>query len=939
MRLHHWRLALLLPTALVAVSLGLLGTMGVLGFHAARDALIEKELADLEHDAEARAARLSLWLEGIVEEIAFFAAGPVVFDATRALLGALQVQGTASAGAGYDRVHRAHDPYFQTLRKAHRIEEILLLNETGQAIYSTSAPGRPKVGGPEIRALSDMKGAAKGPSAGQGRAPHTAVLEGAKGSRDLVLLAEIPNPYGPPLGSLVFRISADTVAAQVPQGRAGTAQVIGPAGRVLAGGGDALPVPDQPQGSRLGEAGAAYGWAPVAALPAWTVVTQRPVEAVLATVTGVGQLMLAYAAGAVVLFALFGFGLSRYLLRPLQRQRAALRAIAAGDDATEVPDRARGDEIGEIARGLEEVREALETASGIAAENRFKGAALETTTAALMMTDSDFHVTYLNHAIREMMERLSGDFSRVVKDFSPDALIGQNMDRFHGDPARIRGLLDDPSKLPFRTDIPIGNARLQIDVSPVRSDDGTLVGMVIEWVDVTADRRDQAVLAAIESSQLKAEFDLSGRLTGSNGNFLECCGVEESLLRQQKLDDWIALLGSEAGRDLQQRLATGAPVHGRFSLRPTPGSGERIVEGGFSPIRNRAGAPAGYVLIGSDVTEAQRRMVAGEEARQRMEADQHAVVEALRIGLRNMSDGDLSIRLNESFSSEYEGLRRDFNEALQRLGDAMRDIAIETVSMQQETGEISRAADEMSRRTEKQALTLQSTAARLDEVTKHVASAAEGASRADRIVAEARNSAERSGSVVDEAEGAMAAIASSSREVVKVVEVIDDIAFQTSLLALNAGVEAARAGEAGRGFAVVATEVRALAQRCSNAAGEIGTLISSSGRHVERGVELVGQTGDALKTIVGSISEIADYIGAVARAGEEQSRGLAEVNGSVNQIDQVTQETAAMFEETNSAAHALADRAGGLARTAGHFRLDLPVEGGPALVPDRREAS
>ncbi|MHC9237374.1 methyl-accepting chemotaxis protein [Pseudooceanicola sp. 502str34] len=949
MRLHHVRLALLLPAALVTVSALLLGAMGVLSSQTARESLLAKELAAMELETQARADRLSLWFEQFESELAFFADSPGVADAARAFQGvrpgAVAIEG--GAPASLTRVMERYDPFLQRLREAHDLDELLLVAPTGDVLYSTSGDAVPEA------AVSAALRRALAEGAAQSGARLQMETLSAEAGPAILGFAPVQNPFGAPQGILVFRVDGSSLRKHLPQSGRSAVLLIGPDGTSVG----APPVTAGAQiGSVIGaETGAPSGsgvvltpdgeavaWASVAQARGWRVASRRELSEILSTAGEVRQRMFFYGGGTVALFALFGAVLSRYLLRPLGRQRAAMEAIARGDAAQSVPDTHRGDELGAMARGLDAVRQAQAAAAKIAAENRFKGAALETTTAALMMTDADFNVIYLNGAIREMMEQLSGDFSRVVKDFSPESLIGRNMDGFHADPGRIRGLLDDPAKLPFRTDIPIGNARLQIDVSAVRDGDGTLVGMVIEWVDVTSERRDQAVLAAIENNQVKAEFDLSGRLVGTNANFLQCCGVDEETLRRLSFADWIVDTGSTPEiAPLRERLGKGAAVHGRFCLTPGATSSVKFVEGGFSPVLNRKGGAAGFVLIGSDVTEAQQHLAAGEAARQRMEADQHAVVESLRVGLRNMSDGDLSVRLMTPFSEEYEGLRRDFNEALQRLGDALRDIALETISMQQETGEISKAADEMSRRTERQALTLQSTAVRLDEVTKHVAGAAEGATRADRVVAEARDSAERSGTVVDEAEGAMAAIATSSREVVKVVEVIEDIAFQTSLLALNAGVEAARAGEAGRGFAVVATEVRALAQRCSNAAAEIGTLISSSGRHVDRGVALVGQTGEALKRIVGSITEIADYIGEVARAGEEQSLGLAEVNRAVTQIDQVTQETAAMFEETNSAAHALADRAQGLARTAEHFRLDGTDAGDvPGARPSRRrEAS
>jgi methyl-accepting chemotaxis protein len=289
--------------------------------------------------------------------------------------------------------------------------------------------------------------------------------------------------------------------------------------------------------------------------------------------------------------------------------------------------------------------------------------------------------------------------------------------------------------------------------------------------------------------------------------------------------------------------------------------------------------------------------------------------------LRHLSGGDLRERLDTPFAGEYDQLRLDFNEAVDALDTTLSEFARETAGMKLETKEICDAAGDMAERTEKLAMTLQENAARLDELTGTVRTTADGAVRASEAAKDARLRAEKSGDVVDEAESAMAAIAGSSAEVGKVISVIDDIAFQTNLLALNAGVEAARAGAAGRGFAVVATEVRALAQRCSDAAAEIATLISASDQHVARGVSLVGQAGEALKSIVRSITEISDHVTDIASAGKAQSEGLAQVNSATTQIDQATQSNAAMFEETNAASQALAQRSEVMLEAINRFSL------------------
>jgi methyl-accepting chemotaxis protein len=194
------------------------------------------------------------------------------------------------------------------------------------------------------------------------------------------------------------------------------------------------------------------------------------------------------------------------------------------------------------------------------------------------------------------------------------------------------------------------------------------------------------------------------------------------------------------------------------------------------------------------------------------------------------------------------------------------------------------------------------------------------------VVSRTKLDVDRSGVIVQQAIAAMGNIEDSSRQVGQIIGVIDEIAFQTNLLALNAGVEAARAGDAGRGFAVVASEVRGLAQRSAEAAREIKALVAASATQVKAGVKLVGETGDVLGQIVTKILEVNTLVGSIAGSVQQQSSGLAEISTAVTQMDQVTQQNAAMVEETTAASHALAGQASDLARMTGRFQLgDSPI--------------
>lgn len=401
-------------------------------------------------------------------------------------------------------------------------------------------------------------------------------------------------------------------------------------------------------------------------------------------------------------------------------------------------------------------------------------------------------------------------------------------------------------------------------------------------------------------------------------------GISKDIHQNQQ---WVQmLLAGSAGILLLAILLTRVLI--LSPLRKISATTERLAEGdlaevkGFEKSSDEIHRIARALAIFRDsLVERQELAEATEKERAARNAEQKAAVTAIGEGLERLSAGDLSRPINAAMSDGYGKLKDDFNSAQENLRHALSEVVSSVSSIHTGAAGIGEATRQLSHRTESQAATLEETAAALDQMTASVRSSADSAKNVESAMQEAKREAEESGEVVNSAVAAMTEIDNSSGQISQIVNVIDDIAFQTNLLALNAGVEAARAGESGKGFAVVASEVRALAQRSAESAKEIKNLINESSEHVERGVELVGKTGDALTSILERFSQVSNLVSGIAEVTAEQSAGLNEINLGITQLDRVTQQNASMVEETTDAGQMLNADADRMAELTGQFNI------------------
>ncbi|AUI68016.1 methyl-accepting chemotaxis protein [Beggiatoa leptomitoformis] len=314
-----------------------------------------------------------------------------------------------------------------------------------------------------------------------------------------------------------------------------------------------------------------------------------------------------------------------------------------------------------------------------------------------------------------------------------------------------------------------------------------------------------------------------------------------------------------------------------------------------------------------------------EGVNQIMNYNQLAVEDTMRM-FAALAKGDLTQKIDRNYLGSLEQLKNDANSTVDKLTEIITFIkeSADTVSTASE--EISTGNISLSQRTEEQAASLEETAASMEEMTSTVQQNADNARQATQLASTARERAAQGRGVVGSAVQAMSAISESSRRVADIISVIDEIAFQTNLLALNAAVEAARAGEQGRGFAVVATEVRNLAQRSANAAKEIKNLIRDSVEKVKEGTQLVNESGNTLQEIVTAVKKVSDIIAEIAAASQEQSSGIHQVNKAISQMDEMTQQNAALVEESASASESMTEQAQRLRQQVAFFQTNRTIQ-------------
>ena len=495
---------------------------------------------------------------------------------------------------------------------------------------------------------------------------------------------------------------------------------------------------------------------------------------------------------------------------------------------------------------------------------------------------------------------------------------------------------------------------IQASYNPIVDADGKVCKVVKYATDITARKLEyanfQGQINAISKSQAVIEFDMEGTILTANENFLNAMGykLEEIKGKHHRIFAEAAYANSAEYRQFWEKLNRGEYDTGEYKRIGKNGK-EVWIQASYNPILNTDGKPFKVVKYATDITAQKHALnqiqqlvdaAANGNLNERIDSSPYsgfvrklvddinrmltAVTEPLRENSRviqHLAEGDLTILMEGEFSGEFAVLRDATNSCVNNIKNMVNEILGSAQSIQTAANEIARGNQDLSQRTERQAASLEETASAMEELTSTVKNNADNAGQANHLAATTKDQAEKGGSVVGSAIEAMAEINAASKKIADIIGVIDEIAFQTNLLALNAAVEAARAGEQGRGFAVVASEVRNLAQRSATAAKEIKMLIKDSVQKIEEGSRLVDDSGSTLNTIVDSVKKVTSIISDIAAASAEQASGIEEVNRAITQMDEGTQQNAALVEEAAAASESMSEEATNLNRLMDFFKL------------------
>ncbi|TGJ99152.1 methyl-accepting chemotaxis protein [Leptospira semungkisensis] len=574
--------------------------------------------------------------------------------------------------------------------------------------------------------------------------------------------------------------------------------------------------------------------------------------------------------------------------------------------------------------------------------------ALDNTSTNIMIADNNLNIKYMNKAIVKMFEIGENDIRKQLNNFHLNKLIGSNIDVYHKNPAHQRGLLASFTTT-FKSSIEIGGRSFDLIANPILTDSGDRLGAVVEWSDVTEQKKvaETRKLENEELTRIKVALDNTSTnvmIADMDFNIKYMNKAVYKMFQGSEMD----IRKQLSAFNLQKLIGTNIdsfhknPAHQRNlvgNLNSTYESSINIGGRTFNlvanPILSTDGQRLGAVVEWSDITgelavqkeieeivnaatkgDFKTRLnldgkegffkTLGEGLNSLLQVSEVGLNEVLS-ALERLANGDLTSKIENEYFGTFGKLKEFGNTTVDKLNEIMGDIVMKSGSLVGSAGEVSSTANSLSQGASQQAASVEETTSSLEEMTASIDQNASNSKQTEQIASQSSRDAEDGGKSVTETVSAM-------KQIAEKISIIEDIAYQTNLLALNAAIEAARAGEHGRGFAVVASEVRKLAERSQKSANEISSLAVSSVAIAEKAGKLIGD-------IVPNIRKTADLVQEITASSEEQASGVVEINKAMGQLDQVSQQNASASEQLAAIAEEMNSQAESLRESVMFFRL------------------